>query len=217
MIVSDKKKFVYIHSAKTGGSSLTHALAPYSNRGNPKAGKGHGWQIPYHYGPMHDTLAQSWTKYGKPQWEDYFWFAFVRNPFDLCVSAWRNAIAVYADPRPKERIKFEALGIECGIKDISLEQYLRNELGLVNRLHVRRTQTETLITDAPRSLNRIGRFETLNEDFAKISQHLGINPLLPHRNKSKREEGYRQYYCDTTRELVEAFYKEDLENFNYEF
>jgi hypothetical protein len=217
MIVSDEKKFVYFHSAKTGGSSVTHAIAPWSNLGPKTHGSGHGWQPKYHYGGMHNTVAQSWATHGQQKWMDYFWFSFVRNPFDLVISAWRAAQGIYADPAPSQRRRFLNADIEFGMTNLSLEQYLENELGDDRLLHIRRTQTENLITGAPGAMNFIGRFETLNEDWAKIAKELKIDALLPHRNKSEREPGYKQYYTPEARAIVEKFYKEDLVNFNYEY
>ena len=66
-------------------------------------------------------------------------------------------------------------------------------------------------------MNFIGRFERLNEDWARIAKEIDVNPLLPHRNASKRVATYRDYYDDESRAMVQEFYKEDLENFNYEY
>lgn len=216
MIVSDQKKFVYMHSPKTGGSSVTEALAPYSNKQGDRM-EGFGWQPQFHYGAMHASVAQVWASMGRKQWEDYFWFAFVRNPFDLVISAWKNRAKQYAKPEGKHKERFKAAGIPVPIPDLSLEDFLQYELGEGRFLHIRRTQTDTLLTGAPKKMNMIGRFETLNEDWAKIAKILDIKNTLPHRNKSNREQGYKQYYTPETRSLVESFYHEDLDNFNYEY
>jgi hypothetical protein len=43
--------------------------------------------------------------------------------------------------------------------------------------------------------------------------------VMPHRNptRNKKTKGYQGYYTDETRELVERYYKNDLEMFGYDF
>tara|TARA_R110002020_G_scaffold3253_3_gene14778 strand:- start:6050 stop:6700 length:651 start_codon:yes stop_codon:yes gene_type:complete len=216
MIVSDSKKFVLFHNPKTGGSSLTELLAPYSNRKSSRL-KGHGWQVPFHYGGMHMTANESWASMGRPEWKSYFWFCFVRNPFDLVVSAWSNRIETYANPTGIHKARMDAAGIPNPIPNISLRRFVDLELGNNRFLHIRRTQTDNVITGAPKEMNMIGRFETLDADWARIAKEINVLPLLPHRNKSNRESDYRQYYDDETKAIVEQFYMDDLNNFNYSF
>tara|TARA_R110002020_G_scaffold193923_2_gene394514 strand:- start:4557 stop:5207 length:651 start_codon:yes stop_codon:yes gene_type:complete len=216
MIVSDLNKFIFWHQPKTAGSSLTEILAPFSNKQGTRL-RGFGWQPQYHYGGMHMTAAKTWASMGRPEWKPYFWFCFVRNPFDLVVSAWRNRIETYAKPTGIHKARMDAAGIPNPIPDISLRQFVDLELGNNRFLHIRRTQTDNVITDAPKEMNMIGRFETLDADWARIAKEINVPALLPHRNKSKRESDYRRYYDDETKAIVEQFYLDDLENFNYQF
>ena len=63
----------------------------------------------------------------------------------------------------------------------------------------------------------VARFETLDEDFDIICKKIGIKSLkLPHLNVSDRDH-YRKYYTQETQELVQEFYKEDIELFGYSF
>lgn len=60
MLVSSKYRFVFIHVPKTGGSSITAALAPYLDDPKPvDPSQKRGWQIKHHVGKMHATAAQS--------------------------------------------------------------------------------------------------------------------------------------------------------------
>ena len=49
MIISDSHKFVFHHVPKTGGSSITAALAPYCrNYEGVIPEETHGWQFEFH-------------------------------------------------------------------------------------------------------------------------------------------------------------------------
>lgn len=60
MLISTKHRFVFIHVPKTGGSSITAALAPYLDDPKPvDESQKKGWQIKHHVGKMHATAAES--------------------------------------------------------------------------------------------------------------------------------------------------------------
>jgi len=84
----------------------------------------------------------------------------------------------------------------------------------------------------------VGRFESLQEDFDKVCEHLGIEESqLPHRNRSDKKSrdlkrktrnwlfanGENQlrsladFYDDETREAVAEYYRKDIEAFGYGF
>lgn len=61
----------------------------------------------------------------------------------------------------------------------------------------------------------LGRYETLDEDFMKVSVKLGKQVSLPHLNSVER--GYSEFfYTDVTREIVRDLYAKDFELFEYE-
>lgn len=63
----------------------------------------------------------------------------------------------------------------------------------------------------------IGRFENLQNDFDKICDIIKIpRSTLPHANKSSHKH-YSEYYSDRTRKMIGKKYKEDIEEFGYNF
>ena len=69
-----------------------------------------------------------------------------------------------------------------------------------------------------RLVNFVGRFENLDEDFAKVCDKLGLGPQsLPHENAARARRPYRDYYNAQTRALVETLYREDIERFGFTF
>lgn len=84
----------------------------------------------------------------------------------------------------------------------------------------------------------VGRFETLQQDFAHVCQRLGIaDSTLPHRNKSDKKsrdlkrkvrnwlfmngenelQSMADFYDDETRQAVARYYRNDIEAFGYQF
>ena len=66
-------------------------------------------------------------------------------------------------------------------------------------------------------LNRLIKFENINNDFNKISSQLfNKKDMLVHLNKSDHNY-YREYYNNKTKDKVYKYCKKDIEFFEYEF
>ncbi len=84
-MISDSKKFVFIHIPKTGGSTVTNSLAEYSNDKVILANK-NNLQLKHKiHNYKHKTLDELIKINGKT-YEDYFKFTIVRNPYDRIIS-----------------------------------------------------------------------------------------------------------------------------------
>ena len=62
----------------------------------------------------------------------------------------------------------------------------------------------------------IGRFETLEVDFAKVCSKLKISATLPCLNRSRHAD-YRSCYNDKTIDLLAQCSREDIKYFGYNF
>jgi hypothetical protein len=66
------------------------------------------------------------------------------------------------------------------------------------------------------------RFESIEEDFAVVSDRIGLpsselpRVLVKNRNPTSRRKYYEDF-DDTTRDLITEIYREDIETFGYEF
>ena len=195
MIISDTHKFIFHHVPKTGGSSITAAIAPHCKnyQGVMPLDETHGWQFTFHQPYYMHHAVRLLEPEDIP--EGYFSFAFVRNPFSAVVSAWNPKMNF--DEFVEEKI-FTALE---PVARWTQFDYLTNEDG-------------TMLVDF------IGRYEKLAEDFYEVIGRIGV-PLmmLPKRNitKNKLHDNYREYYSPLSRRIVEEKYKKDLEFFEYEF
>jgi len=62
----------------------------------------------------------------------------------------------------------------------------------------------------------VGRFESLEEDWAKIVERLDIDAPLPHLNQGSRGQ-YATYYDDASRKIVAERFAWAIECFEYSF
>lgn len=132
-------------------------------------------------------------------WNKYFKFSYVRNPFDWFVSQYYYAL---------------------DLRIFSFKEYIKSciHFGSLHWNYPRDRIYIPLYKNVD-DMDYIGKFETLHEDFRKISARIGFNGELPTTkyHKRNRKKDYRIYYDEETREIVEKFCAKDLELFNYEF
>ena len=196
MIISHSHKFVFIHTPKTSGSSISYLLNKYSkNLALPKDIDidTWGWQIPLHEQGMHQPYR--FIKEHIPA--DYYVFAFVRNPFDMLVSGFRHKIK------------------------LDFDNFIMYKMFSEPKLFYKWTQWEYLSINDQIQLDYVGKFENIEQDFNNIAEQIGIKECytdIPLKNVTNyNKEHYRDYYNDETREVVENRYAKDLEYWEYKF
>lgn len=198
MLISDRKRFIFIHVYKTGGKSVRAALQPYRDR--PTFFQRALQKVGLITHPTHAS-AQDVRSWHPHRWDEYFTFAFVRNPWAWQVSLYHfmqqqeshyqhetvariDSFADYLDWRVDGRVRLQ-------------QKYICDEDG-------------TLMVDF------VGRVERMSEDFQEICSRVGVDASLPHKNKSSHRD-YRDYYDTQTRALVGEHFAGDIERFGYDF
>lgn len=217
MYLSHKYRFLFVHIAKTGGTSVRAALSPLR------------WRDPLYYlqWPAHKLSGLAGHKLGlkfprhahiiaakemlpEKYFDSLFKFAFVRNPWDLQVSSFYHIM----------RERPEAMN---GITDFSEFMRYKFDSERPYQYHIDTSlslQSDYLI-DLRGNLvtDFIGRYESLDVDFNKVCAHLGLlRASLPHRREGKgRKQDYRTYYDDFTAELVAKHFESDIRMLGYQF
>ena len=217
MLLSNRYGFLFVHIAKTGGTSVRAALSRLR------------WRDPMYYlvWPCHRLSHLSGHRLGikfprharaiaaqEMLPEDYFAhlfkFAFVRNPWDLQVSSFHH-------------IKRERPHLTQGHD--SFEDFLSWKLdpGRSYQYHIDTSiglQTDYLVDlHGNVIVDHIGRYERLEQDFDEICRRIGVSGLsLPHKRRAgDRKSDYRRYYTDATTELVATHFRRDIEILGYAF
>lgn len=207
MIISDERRFIFVHVEKTGGTSIGQVLLPFAipqPRSRLHAAavwwlRGRDYRH-YRY-RTHATLADAQSRMPSTRYREYFKFAFVRNPWDRLVSEYNAALSKARKPRHR---RIASLGgfpayVQYEIRRGKFFQYPKI-CGL----------------DGLPGLDFVGRFESLEKDFGRVCQTLGIDAKLDRLN-AYSHVGYREYYDDETRERVARHWHREIEQFGYAF
>ena len=187
MIISPKYKFVFIANSKTGSTTIHKTLLncvkdeDLINNSTIALGDKHI--------SCTDLIEQ------RPQYKDYFKFAFVRNPWDRVVS-WYFFVKNNTDSRSTKNISFKEIiktksKVWTGPKQFQYEFTKKSDF--------------------------IGKTENIQEDFDIICDKIGIpQQTLPHRNTTKHKH-YTEYYDEETKSIVAEVFTKDIEYFGYKF
>tara|TARA_R110000824_G_scaffold250330_2_gene439097 strand:- start:377 stop:1069 length:693 start_codon:yes stop_codon:yes gene_type:complete len=181
--------------------------------------------------PSHCLLTEAIRELGE-EILDVPSLAVVRNPYDRLVS-------MYSFARRNEWMFAAYL-----IGDYSFGSFCRVMLEAkddADFLHAF-TQKSYLMLDDEIGVDRVLRFENINEEFktfltdfniplTKVSHpsviratrlaqgtHIpdAVNPVLPHENQTPHAP-YKDFYCEETKSMVHKMWEEDLDEFKYTF
>jgi hypothetical protein len=206
LIISHRHQFVFFAVPKTGTHAIRQALGPHLAAGD--------WEqqdlferkrlpIPelaqLRHG--HISVRQLQPLLPAGQWESYFKFAFVRNPFDRFVST-----CFFLRRNQPGMEQHAAAFMRQAIRTPRFRQ----------RILVQ--PQSALLTDASGRvvLDYVGRFENLQESCNEAFARIGLPAAdLARRNTSRHEE-YSSYYDDELRRAVADYYRADFDNFGYD-
>jgi len=209
MLISDQKQFIFVHIAKTAGTSIEAALKPYVN---PKPmDKWHSFlrrfDLPKDYRkfkfPKHAFLNVAQKKMPANLYDSYFKFAVVRNPWDRLVSCYHSDYGLKKERNPNRRYK----------KPIDFFEYLQKQRERKNY------QLERIINlDGEIGLDFVLRFEQLKNDIDILAEKIDIKIELPHLNHSiRKKNSYQEYYDQRSKDFVHLYWEKEIELLGYEF
>lgn len=180
MMVSDRKKFIFVHNPKAAGSSIRSALAQYDDRNNVYWDHDDNARLGRVLDKAHITLDDFLVYPDALLIDDYFVFGFVRNPYTRLVSAFHE--------RNKQ------LGIS-GDTDTDINQFIQTELNEINirfdwkYIHFC-PQYFFFYQGGKCRVDYIGRFESLGRDYARAANlaNLEADTDLPHLNRRSTDK-----------------------------
>lgn len=185
----ERTAFVFLHINKTAGTSVGHAIGLPVKR--------------------HLTAREVIRLIGREDWDAAWKFSFVRNP-------WDRAVSLYEYRRMKDRTGIGSDGLPFG-------EWVQRVFGedpdpaYHNKRRPFLPQSDWLKDDRGRiSLEFIGRFERLAEDFQRVAERIAPGAELPRLNASRRRE-YSEYYDARSRDTVARRFAEDIDRFAYRF
>ena len=139
-------------------------------------------------------------------WDNYFQFSFVRNPFDRILSCFldKTKKVIGTEWEMQHYSKYKNSSFEEFVMDLDNDSI--NQEGHTKEQHLMINLDE---------VDFIGRFENLNQDFKYVCEKLNIEiEDMPHQNRTNHSE-YQNYYNDKTIAKIKELYSKDMELFEY--
>jgi hypothetical protein len=206
MIVSFRNRFIFAAIPKTGTHAVRQALR--ANLG-PDDIEQVGLFVRKEF-PIpelakikhgHISLEQLRPYLADGQFESFFKFAFVRNPFDRFVS--------YCSFMT--RFKGEFAANPQGV----MAHFLNNPPSQ----HVLFWPQSHFVADAAGKLltDYVGRVEDMQQSYDEIAGRIGIPTSRLEKVNASAHQDYRSYYTPQLVDAVAKLYARDLEMFGYEF
>lgn len=203
-ILSKKYRFIFVHIPKTGGTSI--ADPDYSQGGRGALIDCLGKDDIMQQG--HVRAAGLRDRIGE-DWNHFFKFTFVRNPWDRLVSLYHYFLQD-AEKRASDLGRRIA---QC----LDFASFCRQLDELNLDPHFDQQVSYMIDYEGDLIIDYIARFEALEAEYRKICVHLGIPAReLPHYRRSEHCD-YRSYYDDECREIVLKKYRDDIKLLQYEF
>lgn len=210
MPISHKYKCIFIHIPKAAGESIGYALNMIDAKTNVNVENRdslYGWidksssDLLAHgflSGVLQHLTLRDLKKVLSPDiMNQYFKFAFVRNPWDRMVSYYH----------------FTKIAFPAEYSQLSFIQFLN---GLSP--YLKQEQYDFIIDEnGDPQVDFIGKLETVARDFKTVCKKINVPELkLPSKNATQHEH-YSYYYTNETRELVAELFKNDIRVFGYKF
>ena len=180
-MILENEKIIFVHIIKTAGVSIEKYFGAGSHD--------HRNVIDYI-----ELLG------GKEEFEDYFSFTIVRNPWDKMVSQYFFNAHKWVPENTTFKQYIELFGAG-------------RQISRFTPLHL-----PYIVDDEDNILvDYIGKFEALDDSMNHVCQKIGTSYHgMPHLNRSKRGD-YRKYYDEESVEIVRKMFKKEIEMFDYKF
>lgn len=189
ILLDEARKIVFYHIPKTGGTSIEHAFL----------------------GPIVESMCGRHgvrKKSVNNNYDGYFKFTFVRNPWDRLHSMWHHTHRIKRYERwvgEDERKAF----LNCETFHTFVIDYLSKHVGghFMPMHHYFEYN----------AFDFVGRFETLQEDFNELCSIHDLDLELPRSNSYDDKPHYTEEYTDETIEMVRNLYRKDIDLLDYSF
>jgi hypothetical protein len=234
MFISHQYRFIFIHIGKTGGTSIETALCQHLGvdfAETEKSPSGEWWK--------HIWARHMRERVGEQIWNDYFTFAFVRNPYDLVLSLYSmyTQYPEYTNQKVHSDLyhpwnqydNFAHFIRSMGRREHGPDERWGEQLaklGAKTQMEVwdgvKNIQTSYLTEswqarEGPGTIlvDFIGRYETLQRDFDSVCDTVGLPKLKLARQGATRHPPYHECYDAEMQQIVYRHFAVDIERFGY--
>lgn len=209
MLISHKHKFIFFHIPKTGGTSVESKLKAFADITAINKKDSIYW---CHTEPQdlkkHFEL-KSWD------WNEYFKFAVVRNPWSFCLSIWTYA---YHCKKEWEGIDTSNLPDLDWVRAVNNITSHKNYSDFCLKAYKKDTQYDFLYDSSGNCMvDYICKLENIQQDIDHVCSLLNLpTQEIPYENVSNKQN-YRSYYNEQSRDFIAKLCKNTISKFNYKF
>lgn len=218
-MISDKYNCIFIHIPKTAGTSIEKALGHFDV---PKRGVQDHRSISEIEPVLPIDLFKS-LRQGDPfllyrklkkiikdekihlrkKYNQYFKFAFVRNPWARVFSWYKNVI--------RDEVHRNRFGISAGCTFKEFLEFRSDQYEINPQMYWIKDKNNQI------PLDFIGRFENLVNDFNYVAEIIGLeNRILPKLVVGEKSS-YTEYYDPAMIDIVNNKYSEEINYFKFEY
>jgi hypothetical protein len=190
----DEKRVIFLHVPKTGGTTIKR-LFGISQLDDPDPNIRPSLQ--------HLTCKLLRQQIGSEKYDGYYKFSFVRNPWARIVSDyfWRQQL-------PKKRPVLPFPEFVRNVQKLVLENnYYEQEFGD----HFIPQTCYTIDVDD------VFRFERFEEGIQTVATKLGVETGPVSAKESNPYDSYWTYYDGVSRSVIHEIYREEIEQYGFEF
>jgi len=208
MLISDSHKFIYLRMRKVASQSMRDILMPLcipvpgGEIAHLKSRLRLEWNYHRYVFRAHDDILAAQRRMPRRTFEEYFKFAFVRNPWERLVSEYEFILRRPGHGRHRRVRKLQSFSEFINMQIPRRDAYQLNML---------QDRNGRLLMDF------VGKLENLEQDWQQVCQQIGIaHQALPRTNVTQRKD-YRDYYDENTRQRVAKHWAREIERFEYSY
>lgn len=190
-MIDHQHKIIFLHIPRTGGHYISEKLGAYIVK------------------ESRHVQPSFYLQEYKKEWNEYYKFSFVRNPWDRIVSSWSRTIAKgsnWFDYKKIDKDKYFNGAILTRFKPF----IIKNKFWM--QVHFK-PQIKWLHP----SLDFIGKYENLDDDLKKVFNDNSIEWSNRGNFYKSYHRPYQEYYTPETKHIVQTVYKEEIKRFGYTF
>lgn len=212
MRISHQYRFVFFANPKTGSSTVRQLLDPYSDVRPARSYAERTAENPFHPHMRPEEARRVFRELGW-DFDGYFKFVFVRNPWARLVSFYEHVRRDREETRPFDEWIYSVRPRRVGgvehrdepwrsYGDCSIESFIKDSSGGV-------------------LVDKVIRLEDIDDALLPFLTALGLpvdeNAPIPRKNPGEVRRPYPEYYKADSAEHVRDLYRYDIVNYGYSF
>lgn len=201
MPISHQHQCIFIHIPKTGGQSIHHIINTHTEK--ELVGYSSNFIELTHLNAL--KIQELFPN----EFNSYFKFSIVRNPYDRIVSEYVFSLKKrYRLYLPQFNLSFKKFVQKISEIDQNNQKHM-----CINHII---PQYEFIYHHDKCLVDYIGKFEDFQNSIKYIQDQLHVNVETQHLNKTVHKP-YEKYFDKETKEIIYNMYQKDFELFNYSF